>query len=180
MRQACGTSEAARIADEWTVYDSQDPSPHAETCDSCPNSTVLVPGTHDCGCMVGFELANILQFGGLGEGGEMLYSRSIAGVENYGHNCWDECGSQQGPCSFCGTGLCCAYDFPFDTSNGCSGSVGIPGITHHVCSYPPPPSMCQSCGAGKYSASIGGDPCAPCSAGKYSPGPGASACWDCE
>lgn len=167
MRQGlCGTSEGHRIADPETVYDSQDPSPHVEICDSCPSDTFLVPGTTSrCGCVAGFEL-------------HAPEPRDL-GLENYGQECWSQCDEQQGPCSFCGTGLCCAYEFP-DTSNGCHGS-GIPGILNHHCAYPSitNTSLCQPCGAGKYSASIGDDPCVSCSAGKYSPGLGARACLDC-
>jgi len=57
-------------------------------------------------------------------------------VENYAVPCYSACGSQQGPCSFCGAGYCCRLGFA-DTSNGCDGSVGIQGIEGHACSLPP-------------------------------------------
>ena len=54
-------------------------------------------------------------------------------VDNYGVECWDQCGGVQGPCSFCGIGYCCRNDaFWDDTSNGCDGSTGIPGRWGHV------------------------------------------------
>ena len=52
------------------------------------------------------------------------------GLLNDGKACWHECNKQQGPCSFCGTGLCCRKDY-HDTSNGCGGTLGIDG--YHVC-----------------------------------------------
>ena len=59
-------------------------------------------------------------------------------VDNYGVECWDQCGGVQGPCSFCGIGYCCRNDaFWDDTSNGCDGSTGIPGRWGHVCALPP-------------------------------------------
>lgn len=60
------------------------------------------------------------------------------GLLRDGQDCWGGCGSQQGKCSFCGTGVCCRYGRS-DTcvrgvcSNGCSGQHGIKGIDRHVC-----------------------------------------------
>ena len=53
------------------------------------------------------------------------------GLRNFGVNCWNQCDRKQGPCGFCGTGLCCRKGWS-DTSNGCDGSVGING-KGHVC-----------------------------------------------
>ena len=49
---------------------------------------------------------------------------------NAGMDCWDRCQSKQGPCSFCGTGMCCRKGWK-DTSNGCDGTLG--GEGKHVC-----------------------------------------------
>ena len=53
-----------------------------------------------------------------------------SGLNNSGKDCWTNCQDQQGPCSWCGTGLCCRYGWP-DQSNGCAG-LGINGLGH-VC-----------------------------------------------
>ena len=52
---------------------------------------------------------------------------------NKGVDCWNECGSTQGQCSFCGDGLCCRKTgfWWSDTSNGCDGSIG--GGDYHAC-----------------------------------------------
>ena len=49
---------------------------------------------------------------------------------NAGVDCWNQCSKKQGPCNFCGTGLCCRYGW---TGNGCEGSHGIPDVPGHVC-----------------------------------------------
>lgn len=164
--QTCGTSEASRTAQADTVYDSQEQPPYVETCGSCPRNEMPVPGaTGGCSCSVGFRSIETHQ--------------DALGVENYGMDCWSQCGETQGPCSsFCGTGYCCRYLWE-DTSNGCDGSIGIVGVPMHVCSYPPPPPKCESCDPGKFSASIGNGLCTSCAAGKYSPGLRSSACLDC-
>jgi hypothetical protein len=56
---------------------------------------------------------------------------SLEGLKNAGEDCWDACDKNQGPCSWCGTGICCRYGWR-DTSNGCDGTVGIQG-KRHVC-----------------------------------------------
>ena len=61
----------------------------------------------------------------------MFCFHSKGGLQNSGVNCWDGCSKEQGPCAFCGTGLCCRKGWP-DTSNGCDGSLGI-DEPHHVC-----------------------------------------------
>jgi len=60
-----------------------------------------------------------------------FYSLGKDVLRNTGTACWNECGKQQGPCSFCGTGSCCRKGW-HDTSNGCDGSSGIDG-RGHVC-----------------------------------------------
>merc|ERR1739844_443285 len=54
-----------------------------------------------------------------------------AQLQNTVKDCWYECNSKQGPCSWCGTaGMCCKKGFN-DKSNGCDGTFG--GITRHEC-----------------------------------------------
>ena len=43
-------------------------------------------------------------------------------LENTGKPCYEECNERQGPCTFCGTGLCCKKNAP--PSNGCHGANG--------------------------------------------------------
>ena len=47
---------------------------------------------------------------------------------NAGVDCWNQCSKKQGPCAFCGTGLCCRKG---SEGNGCDGSLGIANA--HVC-----------------------------------------------
>ena len=47
---------------------------------------------------------------------------------NAGVDCWYQCSKKQGPCAFCGIGLCCRKG---SEGNGCDGSLGSPD--HHVC-----------------------------------------------
>ena len=58
-------------------------------------------------------------------------------VVNEGLDCWGGCNAKQGPCDWCGSGLCCRYGWD-DKSNGCDGKIGVQG-KGHVCSAPPPP-----------------------------------------
>jgi hypothetical protein len=58
-------------------------------------------------------------------------SPDTPGVANFGTDCWNQCGGQQGKCSFCGTGMCCRKGW-HDTGNGCDGSLGVQG-RGHVC-----------------------------------------------
>ncbi len=52
-----------------------------------------------------------------------------------GEDCWTRCSQQQGPCDWCGSGnLCCRHGWD-DHSNGCDGTLGIPG-SGHVCVAP--------------------------------------------
>ena len=54
-----------------------------------------------------------------------------AELQNTGKDCWYECNSKQGLCSWCGTkGMCCKKGF-LDTSNGCDGTFG--GSARHEC-----------------------------------------------
>ena len=50
---------------------------------------------------------------------------------NAGKDCWGGCGRRQGPCEWCGSGLCCRKGW-WDTRNGCDGSIGENG-KGHVC-----------------------------------------------
>jgi len=53
----------------------------------------------------------------------------VTTLMNTGEDCWHECGSKEGPCSWCGTeGLCCRKGW---TGNGCSGNMG--GDDMHMC-----------------------------------------------
>ena len=59
----------------------------------------------------------------------MLKLMSLPGVQNEGAGCWSGCGSQQGPCAWCGpNGMCCRKGYNGD---GCDGTVG--GDTGHQC-----------------------------------------------
>jgi len=53
------------------------------------------------------------------------------GVLNEGKDCWEGCQAKQGPCEWCGTGMCCRKG-----SNGCDGSLGVEG-KRHVCTPSP-------------------------------------------
>ena len=49
------------------------------------------------------------------------------------HSCLKKCGWLQGPCAYCGvSGMCCRYG-SHDTSGGCDGTFGIPGLPLHFC-----------------------------------------------
>ena len=47
-------------------------------------------------------------------------------LQQRGEHCWDACNQQQGPCAWCGSGLCCRRGWG-DRSNGCDGSFGGQG-----------------------------------------------------
>jgi len=64
----------------------------------------------------------------------------LSGVEHRGEDCWGQCNGQQGPCSFCGTGVCCRLGWE-DHSNGCDGSLGIHGLGHICTSEPMHPRV---------------------------------------
>jgi len=51
-------------------------------------------------------------------------------LKNAGRNCWNPCHGRQGPCAWCGTGLCCRKRW-HDTSKGCNGAIG--GSNFHAC-----------------------------------------------
>merc|ERR1711988_2016327 len=55
-----------------------------------------------------------------------------------GEDCWSGCSATQGPCDWCGSGLCCRKGWS-DTSNGCDGTLGIEG-QGHVCVARPEPA----------------------------------------
>ena len=59
----------------------------------------------------------------------------LSGVEHEGEDCWGGCHAIQGPCNWCGTGVCCRLGWE-DTSNGCDGSIGVEGMGH-VCNSQP-------------------------------------------
>merc|ERR550537_554083 len=52
--------------------------------------------------------------------------QSNAGLQHAGQECWYRCRRAQGPCSYCGTGMCCRYGWD-DTANGCNGTIGVKG-----------------------------------------------------
>ena len=56
-------------------------------------------------------------------------------LQNYNVKCLDECGKKQGPCSFCGTGMCCRKGW-HDSSNGCDQSLGISREDHTCVASP--------------------------------------------
>eukprot|EP01051_Picozoa_sp_SAG22_P000973 SAG22_NODE_33_length_27588_cov_104.174652_4_plen_1217_part_00 len=58
-----------------------------------------------------------------------------ASLMHEGEQCWDACGLQQGPCSWCGSGLCCKLGWA-DHRNGCDGSVGL-SADLYLCSPSP-------------------------------------------
>jgi len=60
----------------------------------------------------------------------LLAAASASGLANSGRNCWWRCGRQQGPCDWCGTGVCCRSGW-WDTRNGCDGVIG--GHRKHAC-----------------------------------------------
>jgi hypothetical protein len=64
------------------------------------------------------------------------YAGAAAGLLNKCNQdgCLSKCNNKQGPCSFCGTGLCCRKGWD-DKSNGCDGTLGIAG-RGHVCVSP--------------------------------------------
>ena len=67
------------------------------------------------------------------------YDHKISqGVQNVGRGCWKRCASRQGPCAFCGTGLCCREGW-HDTTSGCDGSDL--NNKEHTCVVPPPDTL---------------------------------------
>ena len=58
----------------------------------------------------------------------------ISALLNEGKECYNDCGQQQGPCSYCGGGLCCRLGWS-DTSHGCDGTFGDPD--DHICTLKP-------------------------------------------
>jgi len=58
-------------------------------------------------------------------------NNASAVVLNEGIDCWIDCEQQQGPCEWCGSGVCCRKGW-WDTSNGCDGTIGMAG-KGHVC-----------------------------------------------
>lgn len=75
-----------------------------------------------------------------------------AGLKNSGKKCWNECKEKQGPCAYCGTGICCRKEYA-DTSKGCYGQIG--GDGQHECVAKP----------------------GPCPYGWFQPGPKSSSCF---
>ena len=57
-----------------------------------------------------------------------LFSDKV--LMNSGKDCWNSCYKQQGPCKYCGSGLCCRKGWD-DRSRGCDGSIG--GDGYHSC-----------------------------------------------
>jgi len=56
---------------------------------------------------------------------------AAAEVQNLDAECWQPCTKTQGPCDFCGSGLCCRHGWHV-YDGGCNGHMGIPGAKH-VC-----------------------------------------------
>lgn len=56
------------------------------------------------------------------------------GILNEGKHCLSACGAQ-GPCGFCGVGLCCRAGW-HDKSKGCDDGIGL-SADSHVCSPRP-------------------------------------------
>ena len=53
-------------------------------------------------------------------------------IQHEGQDCWTGCGSQQGPCDWCGKdGMCCRKGHDW-VGNGCDGCLGVEG-KGHVC-----------------------------------------------
>ena len=65
---------------------------------------------------------------GLGMGGEVPIFKRSPPVVNESIECWAACGAQ-GPCSWCGIGMCCRKGW---VGNGCDGTLGKDGMGH-VC-----------------------------------------------
>eukprot|EP01052_Picozoa_sp_SAG31_P005632 SAG31_NODE_250_length_19098_cov_4.337123_2_plen_1162_part_00 len=63
----------------------------------------------------------------------------IDDIVHEGEDCWDECNNQQGPCGWCGSGICCRFGW-HDTSGGCDGTIGFDGLGH-VCAPTPLPEL---------------------------------------
>ena len=74
-----------------------------------------------------------------------LYTYCQKELLNAGKDCWGGCGRRQGPCDWCGSGLCCRKGW-WDTRNGCDGSIGEDG-KGHVCA--PVPNLNELRNAGK-------------------------------
>ena len=64
----------------------------------------------------------------------MIYLAHISCIQgdllNEGQECLNQCNQIQGPCNYCGSGLCCRKGW-HDTSNGCNGNIG--GDGSHTC-----------------------------------------------
>jgi hypothetical protein len=65
------------------------------------------------------------------------------GLLNGGKSCFSNCTETQGSCSWCGTGMCCRKGWE-DKSNGCDGTLGIPG-EGHVCVAPGSTTVDNAC-----------------------------------
>lgn len=68
----------------------------------------------------------------------MRVVKPSTGVQHAGEDCWGGCNAKQGPCGWCGTGMCCRNGWG-DKSNGCDGRLGIPGKGHVCVSRRPEP-----------------------------------------
>ena len=62
-------------------------------------------------------------------GKEFCFYFRVKDVDNIGKDCWSQCRGNEGPCQYCGTGLCCRKGF--SSSNECDGVRGIQG--KHAC-----------------------------------------------
>jgi len=63
-------------------------------------------------------------------GGTKFEVTMLVGLKNAGVNCWNNCGSKSGTCSFCGTGKCCRRGYWGDRGD-CGWDEG--GSWHHAC-----------------------------------------------
>ena len=65
----------------------------------------------------------------------MLFKQMVSAIMNEGEDCYNDCGYQNGPCSWCGEeGLCCRIGNDY-ISDWCDGTFG--GQTRHECVLKP-------------------------------------------
>ena len=66
-------------------------------------------------------------------GGLKMHQCVLPPIKNKDKDCWNKCKETQGPCLWCGGGMCCRKVWK-DTSNGCDGTFG--GLKMHQCVDP--------------------------------------------
>jgi len=64
-----------------------------------------------------------------------------AGLENAGKKCLQQCKGRQGPCKYCGKGLCCRFGMKGNILTGCDGTMGSRIRKAHVCVAKPGKKM---------------------------------------